>query len=99
MKGNVVKIALFDPYGGKFTDGMQKWWESHGHEVKYNRYYNPEYALWADVIWFDTADNNVMSGTNPGDALMDDAAKSHLSPHRHRGLAGAYGRCPVRCYR
>ncbi len=74
MKGNVVKIALFDPYGGKFTDGMQKWWESHGHEVKYNRYYNPEYALWADVIWFDTADNNVMSGTNPGDAIMDDAA-------------------------
>lgn len=66
------KLALFDPYGGKFTTGMQKWWEEHGYEVKYNRYYNPQYAEWADVIWFDTADNNLMSGTNPGSAILDD---------------------------
>lgn len=68
------KIALFDPYGGKFTTGMQKWWAEHGHEVQYSRYYNPEIALWADVLWFDTCDNNLSSATKPGLAIMDDTA-------------------------
>jgi len=72
------KIALFDPYAGKFTKSMQKWWVGQGHEVKFNRYYNPEYALWADIVWFDTADNNIMSAANPGSAILDD--KANFSP-------------------
>lgn len=69
-----MKIALFDPYSLKFTKDMKAWWEAEGHEVMYQQYYNPEVALWADVIWFDTCDNNLASGTNPGSAIIDDNA-------------------------
>jgi hypothetical protein len=69
-----MKIALFDPYGGKFTDGMQKWWTEHGYEVEYSRYYNPEIALRSDILWFETCDNNLASATSPGNAILDDAA-------------------------
>jgi sugar phosphate isomerase/epimerase len=62
-----MKIALFDPYLLKFTSGMVKWWVDHGHEVKYERYYNPELVHWADVIFFHTCDNNLKCATNPGD--------------------------------
>lgn len=67
-----MKIVIFDPYGKKFTDGMIKWWQEHGHEVKYDRYYDPKIIEWADVIWFDTTDNNIKSGTNPSEALIDE---------------------------
>lgn len=70
----MAKIAVFDPYLRKFTAGMEKYWLAAGHEVRMDRYYNPEWALWADVIWFDTVDNNLKSATNPGEAIMDDAA-------------------------
>lgn len=70
----MARIALFDPYGGKFTDGMQKWWTAHGHEVIYQRYWNPEIAQTADIIWFETCDNNLTSATNPPNAIIDDAA-------------------------
>lgn len=70
----MIKLALFDPYSLKFTDGMKIWWENNGYEVRYSQYYNPELALWADVIWFDTCDNNICSATNPGAAIMDDLA-------------------------
>ena len=69
-----MKIALFDPYLLKFTDGMVKWWSANGHEVKYDRYYNPQLAEWADIIWFDTCDNNLMSATNPSQAILADDA-------------------------
>lgn len=70
-----MKIALFDPYGLKFTSYMKDWWEKQGHEVQYQRYYNPQLANeWADVIWFDTTDNNIASATNPGAAILDDNA-------------------------
>lgn len=68
----MIKLALFDPYGGKFTDGMQKWWAANGYEVKYDRYYNPQNVEWADVIWFETCDNNILSATDPGSAILDD---------------------------
>lgn len=66
------KIALFDPYHGKFTTDMITWWENHGHEVKMETYYNPELVMWADVVWFDTCDNNILSATNPDQALKDE---------------------------
>lgn len=65
-----MKIALFDPYTPKFTEDMVKWWRDHGHEVRVDRYYDPELVLWADVIWFDTADNNLTSAMSPGDAIL-----------------------------
>ncbi len=67
-----MKLALFDPYKGKFTTGMQKWWEEHGHEVKRDTYYDPILVDWADVVWFHTADNNLLSATNPSQALRDE---------------------------
>lgn len=71
---DMLKIALFDPYLNKFTSGMQWWWELSGHEVRAERYYNPQLAEWADVIWFETVDNNLKSATNPGEAILADDA-------------------------
>ncbi len=68
------RICIFDPYGGKFSDGMQKWWAEHGYEVEYQRYYNPQTALWADILWFETCDNNLLSATKPSEALLADDA-------------------------
>jgi len=69
------KIVLFDPYGGKFTTDMQGWWTTHGHEVKYERYYNPTLIEWADIVWFDTCDNNLMSAMSPSESLQADWLK------------------------
>ena len=69
-----MKIVLFDPYLRKFTSDMERWWIDKGHEVKVDRYYDPQKVLWADVVWFDTADNNIKSATNPSEALLDDDA-------------------------
>lgn len=69
-----MKIALFDPYSLKFADGMMKWWTEHGDEVKYQQYYNPELVEWADVVWFETCDNNLKSATKPGEAILSDDA-------------------------
>lgn len=70
-----MNILLHDPYGLKFTQDMKDWWEAHGHNVEYQRYYNPQLANeWADVIWFDTTDNNIASATNPGQAILADDA-------------------------
>lgn len=70
----MAKIVLYDPYGGKFTSGMQKWWSEHGHEVRYSQYYDPALVDWADVLWFDTTDNNIASATNPSQAILADDA-------------------------
>lgn len=67
-----MKIALFDPYAGKFTKDMCEWWQLHGHEARRETYYNPELVDWADVVWFDTCDNNLLSATNPDQALKDE---------------------------
>ena len=66
-----MKIALFDPYQGKFTDDMMEWWIGQGHEVQRQAYYNPEMVDWADVVYFFTCDNNLLSATNPDQALKD----------------------------
>lgn len=68
-----MNILLFDPYVGKFTSDMENWWENQGHQVHRSTYYDPSWVTWADVIWFDTADNNILSATNPSQALLDDA--------------------------
>ena len=66
-----MKIAMYDPYNGKFTNDMVEWWINHGYEVKRETYYNPDLVDWADVVWFDTCDNNLLSATNPDSALKD----------------------------
>lgn len=70
-----MKIAIFDPYLRKFTGDMEKAWIAAGHEVRMDRYYNPQWVNeWADIIWFDTCDNNLASATNPTQAIMADDA-------------------------
>lgn len=54
-----MKIAIFDPYMPKFSQDMVDWWQAHGHEVRRERYYNPALVDWADVVWFETCDNNL----------------------------------------
>jgi hypothetical protein len=63
---------MFDPYNKKFTADMITWWESHGYNVKRENYYNPELVDWADMVWFHTCDNNLLSATNPDQALKDE---------------------------
>lgn len=69
-----MKIVVFDPYAGKFTDNMIEWWNSHGYEAQRQTYYNPELVDWADVVYFFTCDNNLLSATNPTQALKDEWA-------------------------
>lgn len=68
------KIVLFDPNNKKFTADMIQWWESHGHEVQFSQYYNPDLVPDADIIWFDTCDNNLLSAMKPDAALKDEWA-------------------------
>lgn len=75
-----MKIVLFDPYLPKFTDGMIKWWQENGHEVKAERYYNPTLIEWADLVWFDTCDNNLKAAMNPGEALLAEWLKDGIDP-------------------
>lgn len=67
-------ITIYDPYVGKFTSDMQKWWEAQGHEVRRSTYYDPKLVEGSDVLWFETTDNNILSATNPSQALLADAA-------------------------
>lgn len=67
-----MKIAIFDPYVGRFTQSMIDWWRAHGHEVIRDTYYDPKLVQWADVSWFFTTDNNIKSATNPGEAILAD---------------------------
>lgn len=66
-----MRIVLFDPYNKKFTADMIDWWETHGHEVIFSQYYNPDLIEDADVVWFDTCDNNLLSAMKPDAALKD----------------------------
>lgn len=77
-----MKIVMYDPYLYKFTTGMVKWWTEHGHEVKVDRYYDPKLVDWADVIWFETCDNNLKSATNPDEALIAEGARDHNTAWR-----------------
>lgn len=79
-----MNIVIYDPYVGKFTTDMQKWWEAQGHEVKRSTYYNPQLVEWADVLYFETTDNNILSATNPSEALLaDDANFKPWDLHDH----------------
>jgi len=73
-----MKILLFDPYALKFTRDMKDWWELQGHEVKFQQYYNPTLIEWADLIWFDTCDNNLKSAMNPSDSLQAEWLKDGI---------------------
>lgn len=53
-----MRIAIFDPYMPKFSDDFMDYWLTK-HEVKRARYYDPRLVEWADLIWFETCDNNL----------------------------------------
>ncbi len=59
----MARLALFDPNCYKFTDDMFLYWDQKGHEVKRILYYDPQLVKWADVIWFETCDNNLHQAT------------------------------------
>lgn len=83
-----MKIVIYDPYLRKFTAGMEQWWLDQGHEVKMSRYYDPKLVEWADVLWFDTCDNNLASATNPGSAILDDTNNFQPWDLHHHDLTG-----------
>src|SRR5574337_1768372 len=86
----MARIVIFDPYVGKFTDDMVNWWRSHGHEVTRETYYNPKLIDEADVVWFDTCDNNLKSAMNPSESLQQDWLKDGVvvSDMHQMNLAG-----------
>ena len=59
-----MKIVMFDPNCYKFTDDMINYWEAQGHETRKSLYYDPVLVDWADVVWFETCDNNLYQATN-----------------------------------
>lgn len=69
-----MRIIIYDPYVGKFTTDMENHWLAQGHEVKRSTYYDPQFVAWADVLFFETSDNNILSATNPSAALLADDA-------------------------
>lgn len=73
-----VKIAVFNPQMGRFLGEVVERWQQAGHEVREERYYNPENVIWADSVLFFTTDNNIKSATDPGNAILDD--KSNFFP-------------------
>lgn len=78
-----MKIALFDPNGQKFTAGMIEWWQKNGHEVKFDRYYDPDKVDWADIVWFDTCDNNLKMACDPPQDYVDSwVNEGHSYPWR-----------------
>ncbi len=78
-----MKIALFDSYNTKFTGDMIEWWQNNGHEVKMDRCYDPDLVDWADVVWFDTCDNNLKMACDPPESFIDDwKAEGHTFPWR-----------------
>lgn len=68
----MAKISIFDPYMFKFTKDMVDWWRGEGHEVRIDRYYDPDMVDWADIVWFETVDNNYKAASNPHEALLSD---------------------------
>lgn len=66
-----MKVAIFNPQMGRFLDDAVARWRS-THDVRMERYYNPELVLWADVVIFFTTDNNIKSATNPDEAILAD---------------------------
>jgi len=58
-----MNFMLLDSNAYKFTQDMMDYWKSQGHQIDYNIHYHPDRNDWADVIWFDTADNNIIQAT------------------------------------
>lgn len=55
-----MKIALFDTNHLKFTRGMIDYWRATGHEVKAFHTTHADYIPWADTIWCDCVDQNLI---------------------------------------
>lgn len=54
-----MKIGMADSCGGKFCTDIREHWEKQGHEVRFERGASEFIAQWADVYYFDWADNNI----------------------------------------
>ena len=67
-----MKIAVFDSNLFKFTRDMMDCWRAQGHEVR-NRYtFHLPDAEWADLLWFDCVDGNlVLASTQYYDLLKN----------------------------
>lgn len=58
-----MKIAVIDTNQRKFTGDMMAHWTRQGHEVKFFWTCHRPYMEWADVLWFDCVDNNLVCAT------------------------------------
>ena len=63
------KIALFDCCRFKFMGDLINHWQEKGHEVKKTLYWDPRMVEWADLTFFDWADNSLIRFSNPEDPL------------------------------
>lgn len=65
-----MKISITDECNGKFTTDLKEHWEK-THEVIFDKYFDPQKILWADVCFFDFAGNNVQRASYPDDSFWE----------------------------
>lgn len=58
-----MKIAVIDTNQYKFTQDIIDHWRSTGYDVKPFHTCHEEYMRWADLLWFDCVDNNLVCAT------------------------------------
>jgi hypothetical protein len=63
-----MRIALFD-HVRKFTSDIVEEWQKQGHEVRIDRYLDPEMVRWADTAFFEFCDISIQRGSDPNDSF------------------------------
>jgi len=66
-----MRIAITDTNQGKFTRDMMRHWQSQGHHVKLFGTCRRPHMEWADVLWFDCVDGNLVAATKKAPELTE----------------------------
>jgi glycosyltransferase involved in cell wall biosynthesis len=66
-----LKIALIDTNQKKFTGDMIAHWQACGHQVQYFNTCRRPHMEWADVLWFDCVDMNLIAATKKDPSLVE----------------------------
>ena len=63
-----MKIVIIDSWQ-KFAKDIADFWRKTGHQVRYRANYDERDLKWADLVWFDVIDNNLVQASKRSDAL------------------------------
>jgi len=70
-----MKISITDECQGKFSNILKDHWQGQGHEVIFDKYFDPKKILWADVCFFDWGGNNIQRASYPEDAFWKEISQ------------------------